>query len=136
MTCRPTRPALYVSLLLLASACTTSADQTAEPEGSQEQVTQRIPQFENEHVEVWKSIIMPNQPLTMHRHDQPRAIIALRGGTLTVTNDAGESHDMVWESGKAYWLDADPPGELHGDVNRGTEPVEVIVVQLKSGGGS
>ena len=38
---------------------------------------------------------------------------------------------MVWETGSAYWLDIDPEGELHGDVNRGDEPIEVIVVQLK-----
>jgi len=31
--------------------------------------TRREPQFENEHVRVWKSIIMPNQPLTLHRHE-------------------------------------------------------------------
>ena len=131
---RPSRLVPPVCLLLLASACAPAQDGAAD--AGQEQVTQRIPQFENEHVEVWKSIIMPDQPLTMHRHDNPRAIIALRGGTLTVTNDAGESHDMVWETGSAYWLDADPPGELHGDVNRGTEPVEVIVVQLKNAPGS
>lgn len=97
--------------------------------------TRRVPQFENEHVEVWKSIIYPNQPLSMHRHDHPRALIALNGGTLRVVNEAGESHDMVWEPGTAYWLDPDPPGELHGDVNQGSEPVEVIVVQLKGVGG-
>jgi len=99
---------------------------------AQEEITRRVPQFENEHVEVWKSIILPNQPLAMHRHDNPRAIIALKGGTLRVVNDAGESRDMTWESGSAYWLDADPPGELHGDVNDGPEAIEVIVVQLKS----
>jgi quercetin dioxygenase-like cupin family protein len=104
-------------------------------QGASQQTTQRIPQLENEHVEVWKSVIVPNQPLTMHRHDNPRAIIALRGGTLTVTTDAGESYDMTWETGSAYWLDADPPGVLHGDVNEGSEPVEVIVVQLKNAGG-
>ena len=38
---------------------------------------------------------------------------------------------MTWETGSAYWLEADPPGELHGDVNEGPEPIEVIVVQLK-----
>ena len=101
----------------------------------QEQATGRIPQFENEHVQVWKSVIVPNQPLTMHRHDNPRTIIALRGGTLRVVNEAGASHDLTWETGSAYWLDADPPGELHGDVNEGPEPVEVIVVQLKGVGG-
>ena len=101
-----------------------------------EEITRRIPQFENEHVEVWKSIIMPNQPLTMHRHDNPRALISLTGGTLRVVNQDGDTHDMTWEAGSAYWLEADPPGELHGDVNEGTEPVEVIVVQLKGAGTS
>jgi len=110
-------------LSILLTACAPAAEE--------EQVTRRVPQFENERVEVWKSVILPNQPLEMHRHDNPRAIIALRGGTLTVTNDQGESHDMTWETGSAYWLEADPPGELHGDVNEGPEPVEVIVVQLK-----
>jgi hypothetical protein len=40
--------------------------------------TRREPQFENEHVRVWKSIIMPNQPLALHRHDHGRTSIALR----------------------------------------------------------
>lgn len=102
----------------------------------QDVITKRVPQFENDHVEVWKSIIVPNQPLSMHRHDHPRAIIALKGGTLRVVNEAGESRDMTWETGSAYWLEADPPGELHGDVNEGPEPVEVIVVQLKGVSGS
>jgi len=30
--------------------------------------TRRIPQFENDEVRVWKSVIAPKQPLTMHRH--------------------------------------------------------------------
>ena len=55
-------------------------------------------------------MIVPNQPLEMHRHDNPRAIIALKGGTLTVVNDAGDRREMTWETGSAYWLDADPPG--------------------------
>ena len=64
-------------------------------------------------------------------------IIALKGGTLRVVDAAGKTRDMTWETGSAYWLDADPPGELHGDVNEGPDPVEVIVVQLKGvGGGS
>jgi hypothetical protein len=92
--------------------------------------TRREPQFKNTEVEVWKSIIMPNQPLSLHRHDRGRTIVALKGGTLDVVDKDGKTmKQMVWETGKAYWLDADPPGEMHGDMNRTKEPIEVIVVQ-------
>jgi beta-alanine degradation protein BauB len=30
--------------------------------------TQRIVQFENDDVKVWKSVVVPHAPLTMHRH--------------------------------------------------------------------
>jgi hypothetical protein len=40
---------------------------------------------------------------------------------------------VVWETGKAFWLTADPPGELHGDVNEGNSPLEVMVVEIKAG---
>jgi len=94
--------------------------------------TRREPQFENEHVSVWKSIILPNQPLALHRHDLGRTIVALKGGTLDVVDANGKTmKQMTWESGKAYWLGPDPAGEQHGDMNRGKEPIEVIVVQMK-----
>ena len=94
--------------------------------------TRREPQFENEHVRVWKSIIMPNQPLTLHRHEHGRTIVALKGGTLDVVDAKGQTRTrMTWESGKAYWLDVDPSGEQHGDLNKGKDPIEVIVVEMR-----
>ena len=94
--------------------------------------TRREPQFENEHVRVWKSIIMPRQPLALHRHERGRALIALKGGQLKVVDKDGKAIDTYnWETGKAYWLDADPPGQLHGDLNDTSQPIEVIVVELK-----
>jgi beta-alanine degradation protein BauB len=94
--------------------------------------TRREPQFENEHVRVWKSIIVPNQPLTLHRHEHGRTIVALKGGTLDVVDGKNRTmKTMTWETGKAYWLGPDPSGEQHGDMNRGKEPVEVIVVEMK-----
>jgi hypothetical protein len=94
--------------------------------------TRREPQFENEHVRVWKSVIMPRQPLTQHRHDHGRALIALRGGRLNVVDQHGSVvHTHTWETGKAYWLGADPPGQTHADVNETADPIEVIVVELK-----
>jgi quercetin dioxygenase-like cupin family protein len=99
---------------------------------AQTNATRREPQFENEHVQVWKSIIMPNQPLAIHRHDFGRTIVALKGGTLDIVDANGKTtRQEKWETGKAYWLGVDPPGQQHGDLNRGKEPMEVIVVQLK-----
>jgi len=94
--------------------------------------TRREPQFENEYVRVWKSTILPKQPLTLHRHDHGRALISLNGGKLDVVDSAGKVLDTYrWERGKAYWLGPDPAGAHHADVNNGTRPIEVIVVELK-----
>ena len=94
--------------------------------------TRREPQFENEEVRVWKSIIMPKQPLAMHRHDHGRALIALTDGQLKVVDSNGKTLDTYdWKAGKAYWLGVDPAGQTHADVNDTPNPIEVIVVELK-----
>jgi quercetin dioxygenase-like cupin family protein len=94
--------------------------------------TRREPQFENEHMKVWKSIIMPKQPLTQHRHEHGRALIALTDGQLKVIDQNGKHINTYnWEKGKAYWLGVDPPGQTHADVNDTANPIEVIVVELK-----
>ena len=94
--------------------------------------TRREPQFENDNVRVWKSIIMPNQPLTMHRHEFGRTAVVLKGGKLDVVDPSGKTvKTLVWETGKAYWLDRDPDGQQHGDLNRGPDPIEVIIVEMR-----
>lgn len=119
------RTSTWFAILLLVPVLATSAQQSSSTG------TRRIPQFENDEVRVWKSIIMPGQPLTMHRHDHPRAIIALAGGTLKIVEQSGESRTVTWETGKAYWLTSDPPGTLHADVNESGKPIEVMVVELQ-----
>jgi beta-alanine degradation protein BauB len=120
------RMTMAIAVVLLTAATAASAiPQTATQ-------TRREPQFENENVRVWKSIIMPNQPLTMHRHEFGRTIVTLKGGTLDIVDAAGKTtRQVVWETGKAYWLDKDPAGQQHGDINRGKEPIEVIVVEMR-----
>ncbi len=95
------------------------------------QQTERFPQFENEDVKVWKTIVMPHQPLAMHHHDHPRVIIALTGGTMNIVDPSGAVEPHVWETGKAYWLPAMPPNAMHSDVNAGDKPMEVMVVELQ-----
>ncbi|MFZ0274178.1 MAG: hypothetical protein WB524_21460 [Acidobacteriaceae bacterium] len=94
--------------------------------------TQRFPQFENDNVRVWRSLVLPDSPLTLHRHDHGRVIIPLQGGTMNIVQQNGPTESHVWEVGKAYWLPANPPGTMHADVNAGTKPIEVMVVELKN----
>ena len=101
--------------------------------GQQGSASRREPQFENSDVQVWKSIVMPNQPLALHRHDHGRALISLNGGMLNVVDGNGKVMDTYkLEAGKARWLEADKAGTQHADVNPGKIAVEVIVVQLKN----
>ena len=101
--------------------------------GQQASASRREPQFENSEVQVWKSIVAPKQPLALHRHEHGRALISLNGGTLNVVDGSGKVMDVYkLEAGKAMWLEADKAGTQHADVNPGTSPVEVIVVQLKN----
>jgi hypothetical protein len=119
----------WIGCGIVAIVFAATAAAAVQQQGAQ---TRREPQFENQHVRVWKSIILPNQPLALHRHDHGRTIVALKGGTLDVVNERGATIQQVtWETGKAYWLDVDPPGQQHGDLNRGSEPIEVIVVEMR-----
>lgn len=93
-------------------------------------VTGRTPLFENPQARVWKSVIAPNSPLPFHRHEHPRALIALVGGKMKILEHDGSSETFDWKSGQAYWLPANAPGTTHQDVNVGDKPIEVIVVEL------
>lgn len=108
---------------LLFAACAASQPSTA---------TRRIPQFENAQVSVWKSIVMPNTPLVMHTHQHPRVIVALSGGEMKIVRQDGSSQTEHWETGKAYWLSTEEGKAPHADVNAGTKPIEVMVIELKN----
>jgi beta-alanine degradation protein BauB len=93
--------------------------------------TGRESQFENAEVKVWKSLVLPNNPLPLHRHEHPRVIIALHGGTMKILEESGQSELHDWQTGHAYWLPANAPGTRHQDVNVGDKPIEVMVVELE-----
>jgi hypothetical protein len=113
-------------IALLAAVCLT-------PLTSQQHAdTQRTPQFENDDVKVWKTVIKPNAPLTMHTHDHARVVVALSGGTMKIVNEDGTSETHQWDNGKAYWLSMEEGKKRHADANVGTRPVEVMVIELKN----
>jgi beta-alanine degradation protein BauB len=115
-----------LTLIVFVGAFSALRSQQAGPQ------TQRIPQFENENVKVWKSVVLPNAPLAMHRHEHGRVIIALQGGTMDIVEQDGSRERHVWETGKAYWLPANAPNTMHADVNAGDKAIEVMVVELKN----
>jgi hypothetical protein len=95
--------------------------------------THRTPQFENDKVNVWKTVIYPStsQSLQMHRHDNNRVLVAFDNGTLKITTDKGVVHYLKLEKNKAYYLTKETPGELHSDENISKHPIEVMVIELK-----
>jgi hypothetical protein len=118
---------LLRALLMTALALT--------PVTSQQTATQRTPQFENDDVKVWKTLVMPDAPLTMHTHDHARVIVALTGGTMKIVNEDGTSETQRWDTGKAYWLSAVEGQKRHADANQGDKPIEVMVIELKNAAG-
>jgi quercetin dioxygenase-like cupin family protein len=127
-----TRTALVLAIAFTPFSALT-APQTSQVQTKQVQTSQvqRTPQFENQDVAVWKTVVPPNAPLTMHTHDHPRVIIALSGGTMKVVYEDGTSEIHQWETGKAYWLSAEEGQKRHADANQGSQPIEVMVVELK-----
>lgn len=121
-------PAAILAGALLGIAGTTVVGSTRPAQNA----TRREAQFENDQVRVWKTIIAPRQPLSFHRHDNNRVLIALTDGHVRVMDtSAKELTTYRWERGRAYWLEADPPGKTHADANDTNQPIEVIVVELK-----
>ena len=93
--------------------------------------THREDQFQNDDVKVWRTTVLPHQPLAMHHHDHPRVLVALTDGTMDIVDSTGTYDVHVWKQNHAYWLPAMPPGAMHSDVNVGTSPLEVLVVELE-----
>jgi hypothetical protein len=50
---------------------------------------------------------------------------------MKIVESSGKSEDHSWETGHAYWLPSNPPNTQRSDLNAGTEPIEVMVVELE-----
>lgn len=95
--------------------------------------TARIPQFQNDKVSVWKTVIYPskNQILKMHRHERDRVLVAFDDGELKIENNKGKVHYLKLEKDKSYYLSKDTPNEVHSDENITRHPIQVLVIELK-----
>lgn len=118
----------YISLITTVFLIAMSVNAYANSEK-----TIRIPQFSNEEVSVWKTIIYPNKHrvLKMHRHEHNRILIALTSGTLKIINNKGKVDYLTLEKDHVYYLKKNIPGEFHLDENTGQYPIKVLVIELK-----
>jgi hypothetical protein len=91
----------------------------------------RVPQFENDRAVSWKSVIPPHTESTLHRHDHFRTIIGIVGGDLTTVSADGRKTVTHYETGKAYWQNPMPAGQMHKDLNDTDKTIEVMVVEMK-----
>lgn len=89
------------------------------------------PQFENDQVSIAKVKIEPHEEIGLHRDIYPQVVVALKGGTITRLESGGIVVEVHFPTGVAVVRDADPQDVLHKSVNNSSEPVELIIIQLK-----
>lgn len=89
------------------------------------------PQFENDQICVARAKIQPNEEIGLHRDAYPQIVIALKGGTITRLEANGQVTDVKFPTGVAVVRNPDPENELHKSVNKSSQPIELVIIQLK-----
>lgn len=88
-------------------------------------------QFENDQVCIARAKIMPHEEIALHRDVYPQLVIALNGGVITRLEADGREVEVKFPTGVPVFREADPENEFHRSVNKSSEAVELIIVQLK-----
>ncbi len=88
--------------------------------------------FENNEISICKVSIKPHEEIDLHRDAYPQIVVALKGGTITRLEADGTTTDVVFPTGVAVSRGVDPENELHRSINNSSEPVELIITQLKN----
>lgn len=89
-------------------------------------------QFENDQVCAAKAKILPHEEIGLHRDVYPQVVVALQGGTISRLEADGRTVDVEFPTGTAVFRPADPENQLHSSVNRSENPVELMIIQLKT----
>lgn len=89
-------------------------------------------QLENEAVTVARAKIMPQEESWPHRDEHPHVVVALKGGVITRLEADGSTQEVNFPTGKAVFREVDPPGQLHKSINNSSQPIELIIIELKN----
>ena len=97
------------------------------------QAFEYISQFENDQICISKVTIEPYEEVGLHRDVYRQVVTAIKGGIITRLEADGRTTEVHFPTGVAVIREADPEDGLHKSVNNSSEPVELIIVQLKCG---
>lgn len=89
-------------------------------------------QLENDAVTVARAVIMPHEESWPHRDEHPHVVVALKGGVITRIEADGSTQEVNFPTGKAVFREVDPPGQLHKSINNSSQPIELIIIELKN----
>lgn len=86
---------------------------------------------ENDSVSIAQVKIMPHEEIGLHRDAYPQIVVALQGGIITRLEADGSKVEVNFPTGQAVSREIDPPDQLHKSINNSSNPVELIIIQLK-----
>ena len=83
-------------------------------------------EFENENVRVLRINYGPGEKSVLHEHPNAVAVF-LKGSTVKFTDAEGKTTTVSRNTGEAMWT----PAGKHLPENIGSEPLEVLLIELK-----
>ncbi len=87
--------------------------------------------FENQEVSFAQMKMMPGEKTGLHRDALQQIVFAIKGGTITRLEANGTTTDVHFPTGITVVRGIDPPNELHASINKGSEPIELLVLSIK-----
>ncbi len=136
---------LNTALILLLSACTSSAqDRTVSEQASEtdKQFLLTYPNLEdpdgdvvleNKHVVLQRLVVPPGEWEGIHSHPGNQIYVHIKGGEWSGRiGGKSEYSGIVDEDGAVGWMDAIPLSAGHDSGNTGDTPIDLIYVTLKS----
>jgi quercetin dioxygenase-like cupin family protein len=87
--------------------------------------------FENEQVRILEATFKPGDKIALHQHPDHVAYV-LSPGKLHVSGADGKAQDFDLKAGQAVFL----PAQSHAAENTGTTEAKLVVVELRTPGGT
>lgn len=93
--------------------------------------TKREIYIENKSTKVWKTTICPHQTLPFHSHAFARVAIPESDGQLQVLYRSGKTEMLKLEKQVPLFLSVAQGRESHQEVNTGSQPIQITVIELR-----